>query len=376
MVNIYAIPKKILPDGIIVFKLFENSKQPVADRLYFNERKDARVLVNANLEKLKYEQREKIELDIKTAGFDSVPVITHTSILGIELLDSNSQLNATDNILFYFLMSSDLKGVIENPGYYFESEHRDDIDYLMLTQGWINYKYTKPLRNLDFKLEKNLSVSGVINKKRRAKKDQLDLMLMTLDESRNTYTKSIKVPSSFNFDLEDIYGVEQEIIIQGAENWYKEQKNYAIGVQRKKPLLVNFIYDDTHMIKDSLVTRIVNKNKAQKSEEDIAYFNTYGRTELDEVFLSGYNMTPKRKEVFERYGEPETVIDREELMEKERKFHSSGLYSILLDFFKDKITIDQGETGLLSARVLGLPTLVILDGLPVRPIFFRSYKIW
>lgn len=79
------------------------------------------------------------------------------------------------------------------------------------------------------------------------------------------------------------------------------------------------------MIKDSLVTRIVNKNKAQKSEEDVSYFNTYERTGLDEVFLSGYNMTLKRKEVFERYGEPEIVIDGEELIEKERKFHSSGL---------------------------------------------------
>ena len=112
-------------------------------------------------------------------------------------------------------------------------------------------------------------------------------MLMTMDESRNTYTKSVKVPSSFNFDLEDMYGVEQEIVIQGAENWDKEHKNYAIGLQRKTPLLVNFVYDDTHILKDSLITIIVTKNRAQKKQEDDAYFNTYGTTELDEVFLSG-----------------------------------------------------------------------------------------
>lgn len=87
---------------------------------------------------MKYEEREKIELDIKTIGFDSVPVIAHTSILGIELLDSNSQLNTTDNILSYFLMSSDLKGVIEKSSYYFESKRSEEIDYLMLTQGWTN----------------------------------------------------------------------------------------------------------------------------------------------------------------------------------------------------------------------------------------------
>lgn len=348
--------------------------QPIAERLYFNERKDARLIVEANLEKVKYVQREKLELEIKTTSFDSIPTIAHLSILGVESLGRKSQLNSTDNILSFFLMSSDLKGVIENPGYYFEPKHREDLDYLMLTQGWTNYKYTNPLRNLDYKLENNLNVSGVITKKRRAKKDQLDLMLMTMDESRNTYTKSVKVPSSFNFDLEDMYGVEQEIVIQGAENWDKEHKNYAIGLQRKTPLLVNFVYDDTHILKDSLITIIVTKNRAQKKQEDDAYFNTYGTTELDEVFLSGYNMTPKRKEVFDRYGEPEIVIDGKDLMEKEQKFHSTGLYSILLDFFQGQIKIDQDDTGLLSARIIGLPTVIIIDGLPIRPDFYPQLQ--
>jgi hypothetical protein len=56
----------------------------------------------------------------------------------------------------------------------------------MLTQGWTNYKYTEPLGSLNYKLENNLSVFGVINKKSRAKKDEIDLMLMTMDESINT----------------------------------------------------------------------------------------------------------------------------------------------------------------------------------------------
>nr|WP_321245239.1 hypothetical protein [uncultured Psychroserpens sp.] len=369
---IYAIPKKSFPDGIVAFKLFKDDMQPIAERLYFNSRIDGRIKITADIEKTKYEQREQIQLSIKTTDSDSIPIIAHASILGVKSRAKSTEVYSKDNLLSFFLMSSDLKGTIEQPSYYFKPGNEQELDHLMLTQGWTNY--TQPLKSLDYKLEKNLNVSGVINKNKKAKKDELDLLLMTFDEARVTYTKTIKVPSSFNFDLEDMYGDEQDFVIQGAENWDKERKNYAIAIIKKKPLSVIFNYDDTFVLADSLITTIVKKNRKQKQEEDLAHFNTYGTTALDEVVISGYKMTPKRKQVFERYGMPEIVIDGEDLIEKERKFHSTGLYSILLGFFKDKITIDQDGTGLLSARVLGLPTLVIVDGIPVRPVFFPQLQ--
>lgn len=112
-----------------------------------------------------------------------------------------------------------------------------------------------------------MSVFGVINKKSRAKKDEIDLILMTMDESRNTYTKRIKVPSNFNFDLEDIYGNEQDIVIQSSENWDKDHKKYTIAIENKKPLPVSFNYDDKRAISDSLITTVVTKNRAQKNKK-------------------------------------------------------------------------------------------------------------
>lgn len=132
---IYSIPKQVLPDGIIAFKLFDSAMQPIADRLYFNSRQDGRITVNAHLEKAKYEQREKIELAIRTTGFDFVPIVVHASILGVQLLGKNALLNSKDHIVSFFLLSSVLKGSIENPNYYFEPQHIKELDYLMLTQG-------------------------------------------------------------------------------------------------------------------------------------------------------------------------------------------------------------------------------------------------
>ncbi len=103
-----------------------------------------------------------------------------------------------------------------------------------------------------------------------------------------------------------------------------------------------------------MVTKIIlKKEQKQKQEEDETYFNTYETTSIDKIVINGYTMTSKRKQVFERYGAPEIVIDGEDLMEKERQFRS---------------------TGLLSTRVLGLPPPVIVDGIPVNPYFFPQLQ--
>ena len=39
----FLLPSNTLPEGIIAFKLMENSVKPVAERLYFNERAESRI---------------------------------------------------------------------------------------------------------------------------------------------------------------------------------------------------------------------------------------------------------------------------------------------------------------------------------------------
>ena len=66
------------------------------------------------------------------------------------------------NILSFFLLSSDLKGEIENPGYYFSSgaDRSADLDALLLTQGWRKYNYTREPVTFRFQPETGLTLSG------------------------------------------------------------------------------------------------------------------------------------------------------------------------------------------------------------------------
>lgn len=68
------------------------------------------------------------------------------------------------NMLTDLLLTSDLKGFVANPGYYFEksdAEHQQRLDLLMLVQGWRKYA---PLKNVRYQPEVTLTYEGVVRK--------------------------------------------------------------------------------------------------------------------------------------------------------------------------------------------------------------------
>src|SRR5690606_29683588 len=61
--------------------------------------------------------------------------VLSASVINTDKLKDHSKI--TPNILSSLLLSTDIKGYIENPGYYFDGKIKiDDIDNLLLTQGW------------------------------------------------------------------------------------------------------------------------------------------------------------------------------------------------------------------------------------------------
>jgi TonB-dependent SusC/RagA subfamily outer membrane receptor len=74
-------------------------------------------------------------------------------------------------ITSYLLLTSDLKGRIQNPDYYFQkntSETRTALDYLMMTQGWRRFSWENVIGSVPVKIEyfveKGLSVEGKVTK--------------------------------------------------------------------------------------------------------------------------------------------------------------------------------------------------------------------
>lgn len=128
-----------LYQGIAEFTLFDSSMQPVAERLvYVHPQK--RLYITAEPAKTSFAIREKASIKIKATDEEGKPVRAN---LGISVYDQAYN-NPADpvNILAYCYLSSQIRGRICNPTYYFDeknSDRKETLDLLLLTQGWRRY---------------------------------------------------------------------------------------------------------------------------------------------------------------------------------------------------------------------------------------------
>ncbi|MDP4207384.1 MAG: hypothetical protein Q8928_01090 [Bacteroidota bacterium] len=139
------IPLKEFPDqGIAEFTLFNDSLMPIAERLvYINP--ERKLNIETKLNKEHYETREKVLLSIKVTDQSGQPVVAN---LGVNVYDKLYQSPVeSQNILSHCYLSSQLKGKIYDPAYYFDNKNKDceeALDLLLLTQGWRRYVWSEP----------------------------------------------------------------------------------------------------------------------------------------------------------------------------------------------------------------------------------------
>ena len=136
------IPTDSLAEGVNQMTLFDGRGHILAERLFFVNHHDlSRTLLTVNNVKKEYAPFEPIEIQLKL--HTSLPDSTR---LSISVRDHSTDESTYDNgtILTEMLLCSDLKGFVEDPGYYFEADdsiHRRDLDLLMLVQGWRRYEW-------------------------------------------------------------------------------------------------------------------------------------------------------------------------------------------------------------------------------------------
>src|SRR5690606_28431595 len=224
-----------LPEGIIIFKMMNPIKQTLAERIYYNKPLEKNLHLTLSTNKSVYSKREPTNITIETTDKNGNPIQANTSILVIGKEALGELQNSRENIISYLLLSSELKGHIENPRFYFnENEDRKaDLDALMLTQGWRNYKYARPYTNFNYKPETSLSVSGIaISKSAKNNEMPIDLTMMTFGKEEVLYTQTTDSLGRFNFALDDEFGSALDILIQSTKKSGKKV-DYNFNIDEK-----------------------------------------------------------------------------------------------------------------------------------------------
>ena len=134
------IPLSEFPyQGIAEFTLFNAAMQPVAERLVYVH-PEKKLHIDIVPEKKSYVLREKATLKVKVTDDNGQPV---KADLGISVFDK-AYSNPDDrvNMLAYCYLSSQIRGAVCRPAYYFDEKNADRMqamDLLLLTQGWRRY---------------------------------------------------------------------------------------------------------------------------------------------------------------------------------------------------------------------------------------------
>lgn len=151
----FYINRKLFPDeGTIHFTVFNKQMVPLSERVLFNTSRRP-LTIEIQSDKPAYQPYEKVNLAITVRDADNQPVAAELSLAATDAgavpATSQSRSPGGQNIYSYLLLTSDLRGHIENPDYYFDPANEkalSHLDLLMMTQGWRRFVWSEVLRDV------------------------------------------------------------------------------------------------------------------------------------------------------------------------------------------------------------------------------------
>jgi hypothetical protein len=127
------------PSGVTQIVLLDANMNPLSERLVFFNNNDQSE-VNLTTDKKNYESRQHVTARVTVKDAKGEPANGSFSVSVTD--DNDIKPDSTTNILTTLLLTSELKGHINDPAWYFQKDNPDavrDLDLLMLTNGWRRY---------------------------------------------------------------------------------------------------------------------------------------------------------------------------------------------------------------------------------------------
>jgi len=218
----FSFNKSALGDGISQITLFNNNRQPVCERLYF-KKPGHDLKIELNTDKPVYTTRNKVNVNIRLSSFGSSNDSANLS-MSVFRLDSLQSANET-TIETYLLLTSELKGPVEEPQYYFTGNAKEtEIDNLMLTNGWRRFNWKTILQDeiplFTFVPEYNghIITGTAINTQTGKPQNDIESFLSVPGTRLQFYPSSSDSNGHVKFEMKNFFG-SSEIIAQAGTQY-------------------------------------------------------------------------------------------------------------------------------------------------------------
>ena len=157
------IPTEDLPSGILTITVFDDKWNPLAERITYINNEEYLFHPEMTVQHWGLNKRAKNEIEI------SVPDSLSAN-LSVSVTDLSIDADTANNIISHLLLTTELKGKVNNPAYYFLNNSdsiSQALDLVMLTHGWRRFNWEEVVKGILPKITyprdtTYLSISGKI----------------------------------------------------------------------------------------------------------------------------------------------------------------------------------------------------------------------
>nr|WP_148335608.1 hypothetical protein [Bacteroides neonati] len=340
----FAISKQQLPAGIAQLVLTDESGQMVADRLVFVHQAK-QLSVNIQFDKAHYQPYEPVGVSLKVRNEEGYPV---RSPLSVAIRDGMEEVENRHSLLTDLLLTSEIKGYVRRPSYYFEaddSKHRTALDQLLMVQGWRRYAWkqwagTEPFE-LKYLPEQGIEVHGRILSMVRGKaKPNVQISSFLMKRGADSIASNAPFLSSFNTDSLGRFAFVSPI--EGKWNLILSVADK--GKQKDCRIVLDRVFSPApakYPLAEMQVTVAASK---ETGEEQIFPTDTTVVEEVDfNQFMDDYEKSLARKGVHEKIQRLDEVVVKGKKHSREKDIYNNRAKSIAyyevpseIDEIKDK----------------------------------------
>lgn len=367
-----SIPKKDLMTGISQLTVFNENWQPEAERLFFHQAND-QLKVDISTNAATYAPRDSVVVNIKVTTGDGKPAQGSFSLSAIDANQIDASLNE-QNILTNLLLTSDLKGHINNPSRFFGNagiEQAAKLDLIMMTHGWRRFAWKDLLVDkyprVSYGVERGITIQG---------------RLLTAENGEPLKGGNISHMGSFDSkpSIASTQSLDEGFFVMGNLYFYENEENYLKGevIGRRKKIKEAFVEIDTTAREfpslsvrkiplEGLSTAVIEDHieKSIERQEALIKFEFAEKArDLGEVVVEGTRM-----EESEKFGQQYSALDFDDYL----KFTQNGENALQLVNGRLPNVQMRGHgaswqpilTYNTTIRAPNLNPLVLLDGMPI-----------
>ncbi len=261
-----SIPKDKFPTGIVQVTLFTSDGEPISERIVFIKHNDF-LSIGINSDHPNYITRQKVKLNI-TAKNNNLPIDGNFSMSVIDGSKVHADENQETTIFSYLLLTSDIKGYIEKPNYYFinnDEKTNSDLDVLMQTQGFRRFNYDGILNNkfpvINFLAEQGIDISGSLRASNGLPINHGNISLSIPDKN---YYKTVFTDPDGKFKFSDLdFPDSSKVKISARNNAHASDLVISLEGEPGQRIGLNYNSPDEILNIDSVLSAYLKNSKLQ-----------------------------------------------------------------------------------------------------------------